>query len=76
MSSENAFLKAASAGDTSTLAAIYSEAAKDTVDNEGKTALHVAAAEGRLPAVQWLLDKGFAVDAPNKKGAWCGHVCE
>ena len=67
-SSDNAFLKDASTGDISTLTLLYSPAAKETVDAEGKTALHVASSEGRLSTVEWLLEKGFNVDALNKKG--------
>ncbi len=36
---------------------------------EGKNALHHAASEGHRDAVEWLVKKGFEVDAKTKKGA-------
>jgi ankyrin repeat protein len=64
-----AFLKAAAAGDIGTLGALFSAAAATLSDDEGKGALHHAAAAGQAAAVDWLLVKGFAVDTPTKKGA-------
>ena len=38
----------------------------DATDSTGKTALHEAAENGRLEAVQYLLQRGASVDVPNK----------
>ena len=36
------------------------------IDSYGQTALHYAADNGRLEAVQYLLQRGASVDVPNK----------
>jgi hypothetical protein len=67
--SENQLLKAAGVGDLATLERLFTgQGSFDMTDAEGKSALHLAAFEGQLAAVQWLLGKGFAVDAKTKKG--------
>jgi len=57
------------AGDTNIAALLLGHGANvNATDGEGKTALHFAAQQGTLQAVEWLLKNGADVNAKDNKG--------
>ena len=66
------FVDAASRGDVPTMEKMAAEGfdPKQTADYDGRTALHLAAAEGHLDAVKWLIE---VAQAPlNETARWNG----
>ncbi|XP_044158313.1 CARD- and ANK-domain containing inflammasome adapter protein-like [Bufo gargarizans] len=54
-------------GDLSTLEAILKGSNVNAVNSSGETLLHVAASNGHVPVIEFLLSKGAKVDAKDKK---------
>ncbi|XP_072277282.1 CARD- and ANK-domain containing inflammasome adapter protein-like [Pyxicephalus adspersus] len=66
ISSEGVF-DAVSKGDLSLLESLLKNSDINAVNSSGETLLHVAASNGHVPVIEYLISKGAKVDAKDKK---------
>ena len=69
MAQVHPYLAAAAAGNVPSLREQYHPTLLRVADADGKNALHYAATEGQLEAVEYLVSLGFDINGRTKRGA-------